>query len=150
MLLGLVGAFILGPLARSAGRADLVVINRIAAWSELIAIIALCLFFRQALARQIRAAAEQHRTVASQNERLLQQSRRLAEAQHVAQLGYWEIDSATGDVFWSDEMYRLVGLPVGKRPVPTEQFIARIHPDDRERMQAVATAAVTQFTEFTE
>ena len=150
MLLGLVGAFILGPLARSAGRADLVGINRIAAWSELIAIIALCLFFRQALARQIRAAAEQHRTVASQNERLLQQSRRLAEAQHVAQLGYWEIDSATGDVFWSDEMYRLVGLPVGQRPVPTEQFLSRIHADDRDRMQTVATAAITQFTEFTE
>ena len=192
MLLGLVGAFVLGPLARSAGRADLVVVNRIMAWSELIAIIGLCLFFRQALARQIRAAAEHHRTVASQNERLVQQnaeltnqaellqhqateleaqtealggaeraqrslaeqalllSRRLAEAQHVAQLGYWEIDSATGDVFWSDEMYRLAGLPVGERPVPTEQFIARVHPDDRERMQAVAAAAVANLTEFTE
>ena len=34
-----------------------------------------------------------------------QLSRRLAEAQRVAQLGYWEIDSGTAEVFWSEEMY---------------------------------------------
>src|SRR6185437_14847749 len=45
-------------------------------------------------------------------------SGRLSEAQHVANLGYWEIDSDTGQVFWSEEMYRLAGIEpdTGMRP----------------------------------
>lgn len=76
--------------------------------------------------------------------------RRLAEAQGVANLGYWEIDSTSGEVFWSDEMYRLAGLEVGIKPPPTERFLAAVHPDDRQRMQDVARAALRDLSEFTE
>ncbi|MEO9036300.1 MAG: ATP-binding protein [Gemmatimonadaceae bacterium] len=82
-----------------------------------------------------------------ENARLL--NRRLAEAQRVAQLGYWEIDAANGDVFWSDEMYRLAGLEVGLRPAPTDRFLDLVHPNDREMMRRVATGAVDNPTEFT-
>ena len=77
-------------------------------------------------------------------------NRRLAEAQHVAQLAYWEIDSATGDVYWSDEMYRLAGLEVGIQPPPTDRFLQVVHPDDRERIQGIADGAIRDLSEFTE
>jgi len=57
--------------------------------------------------------------------------KRLAESQRVAAIGSFERDLVTGKVFWSDELYRLLGfepgLVVGARSV----FIARLHPDDR-------------------
>ncbi|MFI5229862.1 MAG: ATP-binding protein [Gemmatimonadales bacterium] len=75
---------------------------------------------------------------------------RLGEAQHVAHLGYWEIDSGSGQVFWSDEMYRLAGLePNGGQP-PTDRFLDTVHPEDRERMHAVASNALAELREFTE
>jgi len=77
-------------------------------------------------------------------------ARRIAEAQRVARLGYWEIDSSSGDVYWSDEMYRIAGLEVGLRPVPTDQFLEAVHPDDRERMTDIAARAIEHLAEFTD
>jgi two-component system cell cycle sensor histidine kinase/response regulator CckA len=77
-------------------------------------------------------------------------SRRLAEAQHVTQIGYWEIDPGRGAVYWSDEMFRLAGIEPRPGPPPTEAFLAKIHPEDQLRMREVAEAAVRDLIEFTE
>ncbi|HWH53750.1 MAG TPA: ATP-binding protein [Gemmatimonadaceae bacterium] len=77
-------------------------------------------------------------------------SGRLTEAQHVANLGYWEIDSDTGKVFWSEEMYRLAGLEPDVGMPPTDRFLMAVHPEDRERMHAVASNAIAELREFTE
>ena len=55
---------------------------------------------------------------------------RLVEAQHVAHIGSWEWDVAANVIWWSDEMYRLYGLPVGSA-VSYERFLAMVHSDDR-------------------
>ncbi|WAR43459.1 EAL domain-containing protein [Methylomonas rapida] len=48
----------------------------------------------------------------------LRQSRaELQEAQRIAQAGSWQLDLATEQVRWSDELYRIMGLDP-KRPVP--------------------------------
>src|SRR4029079_17093772 len=63
---------------------------------------------------------EQAEALERQSAQLQLSTRRLEEAHRVARLGYWEIESATGDVYWSDEMYRIAGLEVGTLPVPTD------------------------------
>ena len=47
----------------------------------------------------------------------------LAEAQRIAHVGSFTLDSATGDVTWSPEMYRIVGLdPSSPAPATAERY----------------------------
>lgn len=62
----------------------------------------------------------------------LELSRRLlADAQQLARIGSWEWDLATGVVTWSDELYRLYDLEPGSVEGSYEEFLGRVHPDDR-------------------
>ncbi|MDQ5881749.1 MAG: hypothetical protein QG616_1580 [Pseudomonadota bacterium] len=63
----------------------------------------------------------------------LQKSKdRLTEAQRIARIGSWERDLATGDLWWSEEAYRLFGRTREEQPSPTvDLFFERVHPDDR-------------------
>ncbi|MEQ1727797.1 MAG: histidine kinase dimerization/phosphoacceptor domain -containing protein [Vicinamibacterales bacterium] len=69
-------------------------------------------------------------------ERALQfTARELAEAQRLAAVGSWSL-YADGRFQWSDQMYRLFHLTPDS-PIPSpEDFIGRIHPDDRAAVQA--------------
>jgi diguanylate cyclase len=55
------------------------------------------------------------------------------DAQRLAQVGSWEWDLRTGEVFWSAEMYRLHGYEPRAIAVDTSTAMAHTHPDDRER-----------------
>ncbi len=66
----------------------------------------------------------------------------LAEAQQVAHLGSWEWDMATNVVTWSDETYRLFGLEPQEFGATYEGYLAHLHPEDREMVNAQVTAAI--------
>jgi PAS domain S-box-containing protein len=69
-------------------------------------------------------------------ERMLERANaRLAEAQELAHIGSWEWDIASDRVTWSDELYRLYGLQPQSVKIDYETYVARVHPDDRERVQ---------------
>ena len=55
----------------------------------------------------------------------------LANAQRIARVGSWEWNTQTDEMRWSDEVFRILGLPPGKPEVGFESFLDRIHPDDR-------------------
>jgi len=57
--------------------------------------------------------------------------RLLADAQQLARIGSWEWDLATNVVTWSDELYRIYGYEPGGIEVSYENFLERVHPDDR-------------------
>jgi len=57
----------------------------------------------------------------------------LHRAQSVAHVGSWRLDIGAGTLEWSDETYRIFGLPQGK-PMTLEDFVASIHPDDRSHV----------------
>ncbi|MCU1351678.1 MAG: diguanylate cyclase/phosphodiesterase with sensor(S) [Acidimicrobiales bacterium] len=57
--------------------------------------------------------------------------RRMSDAQRSARLGSFEFDLATGGRSWSDEMFRILGLPITAAP-PIETVLGCAHPDDRE------------------
>ncbi|MCA9974701.1 MAG: PAS domain S-box protein, partial [Anaerolineales bacterium] len=65
----------------------------------------------------------------------LQKSERiLAVAQSIAKLGSWEWNAVTNNVFFSDEMYAILGLD--KQVILSMQFIeGLVHPDDMLRYQ---------------
>src|SRR5688572_15174792 len=74
---------------------------------------------------------------------LRESERRLAEAQRVGHMGSydWHIPSDTNT--WSDELYRIYGTEPQSFNASYERFIGFIHPDDREKIQAVHAAAFT-------
>jgi PAS domain S-box-containing protein len=54
----------------------------------------------------------------------------LAEAQKMAKLGSWYLDTDTNKLVWSDELYRLFGYQPGEI-IPTKEFFNNaVHPDD--------------------
>jgi PAS domain S-box-containing protein len=53
----------------------------------------------------------------------------LAEAQHLSSTGSFSWKCATGEITWSDEVYRIYGLDKVV-PVTLEMFTARVHPED--------------------
>jgi PAS domain S-box-containing protein len=62
-------------------------------------------------------------------EKTLQENQaRLIEAQQISHIGNWWHDLITGDMFWSDELFRIVGLE--KQQVTPELVNTCIHPDD--------------------
>ena len=58
----------------------------------------------------------------------------LAEAQRMAHLGNWEWDVRTGELYWSDETFRIYGHEP-QSFVPTfEKLLEVVHPDDRKML----------------
>lgn len=66
----------------------------------------------------------------------------LAFAQRVAQLGSWDWDVGSGELFWSDETYRIVGRPRESFKPTFENFISTIHMDDRARVRHAIERAI--------
>ena len=73
--------------------------------------------------------------------RLQESERRLLEAQRVARLGRWDWDVLEDRVTWSEEMYRIFGLDPQAREATYADYLERIHPDDRERVDLVVQQA---------
>lgn len=61
----------------------------------------------------------------------------LEEAQRLAQLGSWEWDLASDHITWSAELYRIYGLTPETFGGTYADFLARNHPDDRQRVDAL-------------
>jgi PAS domain S-box-containing protein len=62
-------------------------------------------------------------------EQLRSNQARLVDSQRLANVGSWERDVATGTVRWSDQMYRIYGLPDDTQPV-FQTFLSLVHPKD--------------------
>jgi PAS domain S-box-containing protein len=72
---------------------------------------------------------------------LRESERKLEEAQRLTHVGYWERDPDTDLITWSDETYRIFGLPPQARSLNLAQLPDLIHPDDQQLMvHAVAEA----------
>lgn len=75
-------------------------------------------------------------TEQKRSEKLLQESeKRLKKTQDMARLGSWELDLINNILTWSDEVYRIFGMePYQYRPC-YEDFLALVHPEDREKVK---------------
>lgn len=79
-------------------------------------------------ADELQAEIEQRKKV---EEDLKVKLKLLNEAQEIARLGHWEWDVTTDHLRWSDNMFRLYGLPEQAHDLSYEKFLQCVHPDDR-------------------
>jgi two-component system sensor histidine kinase/response regulator len=112
--------------------------------------LAALLLLSGALALILGRRQTQLETRVTENTRALAASEALLNrAQAVAQLGSWHLDLTKNRLTWSNETCRIFGTPNGT-PLAYEDFIQRVHPDDRnavnEAWQASLEGAPYDFT----
>ncbi len=66
---------------------------------------------------------------------------RVAAAQELANMGDYDWDIVANTNRWSDQLYRIYGLEPQSLNMSYEEFMSRVHPDDRERIAAVHAEA---------
>ena len=66
----------------------------------------------------------------------------LTEAQEIAHFGSWEWDVRTGDVEWSDEVYRIFGLDPDSFTPQIDSILALSPPEERGRAQELLERAI--------
>jgi two-component system, cell cycle sensor histidine kinase and response regulator CckA len=75
---------------------------------------------------------------------LVDSERYLGLAQDAAHVGVWDCNLITGEFRISSEFARLYGLPPSRDSLYWEEWLKRIHPDDRDRVQAIALDSLAQ------
>jgi diguanylate cyclase (GGDEF)-like protein len=74
---------------------------------------------------------------------------RLARAQKIAGMGSWEWDVKTGEIYWSDELYRIFGIvPDRGRKVEIEWVFGLVNPVDLPAFKKVIFAAAKNSQPF--
>jgi len=66
-----------------------------------------------------------------------------AWTERIGQTGSWEYLPSEGKVFWSDNLYRILGVEAAEWELSVDNILAQIHPDDLQRV----SAAVAQLAE---
>ena len=91
---------------------------------------------------QLRASVEQrNRELAGAMRSVKRQQDDLTELQTLAKLGTWSGDLRAGTAHWSDEMFRITGFDPAHGVPSYDQWLARVHPDDRARYRENDRAA---------
>jgi PAS domain S-box-containing protein len=74
--------------------------------------------------------------------------RLLLSSQQIAHVGSWEWNTETGDVVWSDELYRIFGLDPQKDKITIERLLAPLPPEEKARAQGQARGSVEEGRPF--
>jgi PAS domain S-box-containing protein len=81
-------------------------------------------------------------------EKLNHSEANLATAQKIAHVGNWEFDVLTGEITWSEEKFRIFGLDPTCSELTYAELLDKVHPDDRELFQRVASVAIASGTSY--
>ncbi len=68
----------------------------------------------------------------------------LTEAQRLAHIGSWVFDPAGGFDYWSRELFQIYGLDPAKDAPTLEEYLARVHPHDREFMASLIKRMIAE------
>lgn len=77
-------------------------------------------------------------------EALRKSEERLRQAQRIAGVGNWVWNVESGDLAWSDEIYRICGFQAGEVDPDFDLFMDLVHPDDREAVQQAVQKALSE------
>lgn len=73
---------------------------------------------------------------------------RLRDMQRLAQLGTWELNVASGKVRWSDETYKIAGLPTDHGAPDLQGYLQTVHPEDRGKLNAAIENTILYRTAY--
>ncbi len=73
---------------------------------------------------------------------------RLNDAQRLAHIGHWELTPKDGNLFWSEEIYRIFEIDPDAFGASYEAFLEATHPDDREMVNQAYTRSLETRTPY--
>lgn len=73
---------------------------------------------------------------------LIESGESLSRAQAIAHIGNWEWEVEKGNIFWSDEIFRIFGYEPGSFEPTYQDFLNTIHPDDRDLVASCVAEAL--------
>jgi PAS domain S-box-containing protein len=68
----------------------------------------------------------------------------LSEAQRLGHMGSWVFDPALGFDYWSRELFHIHGLDPERHAPTIQEYLARVHPHDREFMASLIERTVEE------
>lgn len=68
-------------------------------------------------------------------------AQRLAEVEVLSGIGSWEWEIATDKLYWSDQLRRIYGVEGDDGALGYDDYIGRVHPDDRDEVRAIVQQA---------
>lgn len=68
----------------------------------------------------------------------------LAEAEKLSHTGCWARNTKTGELFWSQEEWRIFGLDPATTNLSYQLFLDLVHPEDRATLEEASIRAVNQ------
>ncbi|KKG10043.1 PAS domain S-box protein [Methanosarcina sp. 2.H.A.1B.4] len=80
---------------------------------------------------------ERTRQLAKAYNSLKESEKGLAEAQKMAHIGNWDWNLVTGEVYWSDELYRIFGREPQESGASFDELLNYVHPEDRDYLSNV-------------
>jgi PAS domain S-box-containing protein len=94
---------------------------------------------------------EERKTAEEQLRRNAEQLQRsefyLAEGQRLAHMGSWAFDP-DGFYYWSPELFRMHGLDPASKPPGVQEYLDRVHPQDRESMAGLIKGILEKGSPF--
>lgn len=81
---------------------------------------------------------------ASTEPALREMEARMNKIQEIAHLGSWGLDHQTGQLLWSDEVYRIFGLIPQELTATYEIFLDLVHPEDRDSLDSAHLASIQE------
>jgi diguanylate cyclase (GGDEF)-like protein/PAS domain S-box-containing protein len=72
----------------------------------------------------------------------------LLAAQAIAHIGNWDWNIVTGELTWTDEIYRIFGIKPQEFGATYEASLSSVHPDDRESVRNAVNEAVDQKKDY--
>ena len=123
----------------TSGATDYVLKNRL---SRLVPAVTRAIHESYEHRRRKQAEAERDNLLKDLERRIQGATEDLNRAQAVAKTGSWKLDTRRNELLWSEETYRIFSVPKGKR-LTYEDFLAMVHPDDREYVYRKWTAALS-------
>ena len=79
---------------------------------------------------------------------LKESERRLRNAQKMAHIGNWELDLVKNKLVWSDEIFRIFEIDPASFDASYEAFLAAVHPDDRDAVNAAYVESLGSHTQY--
>jgi PAS domain S-box-containing protein len=72
----------------------------------------------------------------------------LTEGERIAHMGSWAVKIPSGDIFWSQEMFRIYQLDPAQTRLSNPMVIQLIHPEDRRSVRRAFERAVRDKTDY--
>ena len=103
---------------------------------------------REGATGRIYASARDVTAIQTANRILEGRQRLLTMIERIAKIGYWRYDLADQSLTWSDEMFRIHGLPIADEGPTMEQVMEMYRPGDQELFGCSIETLVTRGTPF--